>query len=49
MVASTDDLVTSASSRLTQMTQALSQRIEELTKEIHGKVIQSEQVKGNAS
>jgi len=35
--------------KLTEMTQALSQRIEELTKEIHGKVIQSEQVRGNAS
>ena len=30
--------------RLTQMTQALSQRIEELTKEIHGRVIQPGQI-----
>ena len=35
--------------RLTQMTQALSQRIEELTKEIHRRVITSEPSSGSAS
>ncbi len=35
--------------KLTEMTQALSQRIEELTKEIHGKLIQPEQVRSSAS
>jgi len=33
--------------RLTQVTQELSQRIEDLTKQIHGRVISSEQVKSN--
>jgi uncharacterized membrane protein len=34
--------------RLTQMTQTLTQRIEELTEEIHGRVIASEPVKSSA-